>query len=87
MSQVDKTKLRKLELGNLSAVMSTGQGRAVMYRLMSQAGVFRQSYAGATNETNFNEGRRSQGLFLMAEMIEASSDLYLQMMKENTNGN
>lgn len=86
MQDKDKTSnARKIQLDELKVVMDTRSGRNVLYRHLESAGVFRLSYAGSTNDTMFNEGRRNQGLFLMSEMQSASTNLYFQMMKENTN--
>lgn len=80
-------KQRMLELDDIKTVMSTKTGRRVMYRMLEKAGVFRLSYAGSTNETMFNEGRRNQGLFLTSEIQAACPGSYFEMMKENTDVN
>ena len=85
MSQAKMSDTRQLELDQMKQVMSTATGRKVLYRALREAGVFRLSYAGSTNDTMFNEGRRNQGLYLMSEMQSASMSLYFEMMKENTN--
>ena len=86
MSQANITKARMLELEDIKTVMSTQTGRRVMYRLLEKAGVFRLSYAGSTNDTMFNEGRRNQGLFLTSEIQSACAGSYFEMLKENTDG-
>lgn len=80
-----KMDTRQLQLDEMKQVMSTSVGRKVLYRTLSEAGVFRLSYAGSTNDTMFNEGRRNQGLYLIQEIQSASMHLYFEMMKENTN--
>ena len=85
MSRGKVTDARKLELDQMEQVMSTATGRKVLYRQLQHAGLDRLSYAGSTNDTMFNEGRRHEALFLQSEMLAASRHFYFEMMKENTN--
>lgn len=68
-------------------LMSTQQGRRVMWRLLSLAGVYRTSFAGEeTHATAFAEGARNIGLQLIHEVQRLTPDAYSQMVKEQRNG-
>lgn len=63
-------------------VMSSAEGRRFIWLLLSNAGVFASSFTGDNNATNFNEGRRSEGLRLFNDVMKHCPDLYLTMAKE-----
>lgn len=68
---------------DLRDVLSTVQGRRFVWKQLEQAGVFRLSIAfGEPQRTDFNEGRRSLGLALMAEIHAFDPALYVQMAHE-----
>lgn len=69
-------------LGNL---LSTRQGRAWYWHLLSQCGVYVTSFTG-NSTTFFNEGKRQIGLQLVGELTREFPDLYVTMMKEHRNG-
>lgn len=54
-----------------------------MWRTLTAAGVFRSSFVqGEPESTAYNEGRRSLGLSLMADINELDPVLYGRMGKE-----
>ncbi len=67
---------------DLIFVMSSQQGRRVIWNLLDKAGVFAVSFTGDNNATNFNEGRRSEGLRLFSDVMQHCPDLYMTMAKE-----
>jgi len=67
---------------DVTHVMSSQQGRRVVWNLLSAAGVFKTSFTGDNNATNFNEGRRSEGLRLFSDVMGFCPDLYMLMAKE-----
>mgnify|MGYP001561964717 CR=1 FL=1 len=74
---------RDQELKDLRDVLSTRQGRRFIWRTLTLAGVFRLSFVpGEPEETAFNEGRRSLGLSLMADVHEIDAAQYIQMANE-----
>lgn len=74
---------RKRELADLAAVLATKPGRRFIWKILEQAGVFRVSFRyGEPETTVFNEGRRSMGLWLMADIHELDPLLYVTMAKE-----
>ena len=86
--QVRKAKQRERlaheqELKDLRDVCSTRQGRRFVWKQLVQAGCFHQSFVpGQSDSTAFNEGRRSLGLALMAEVHELDAALYIKMANE-----
>lgn len=74
--------IRDRELHDMRSVMETIEGRRFVWRLLSQAGVFRTSFTG-NSTTFFNEGMRNIGLIVMADVQEACADKYLVMMNES----
>lgn len=62
--------------------MKTPDGREWMWDLLASCGVFSQSYAGDTHDTAFNEGRRSVGLAVFADLREHTFKQYQQMEHE-----
>ena len=76
---------RDQELEDIRHVLATRQGRRFYWRYLSECGVFRTSFV--TNATiYFNEGRRSIGLHLMADMNEAAPESFVLMQKEAKDG-
>jgi len=75
--------LRRRELDDLKTVMATVPGRRFVWGLLTKASVFHASFhAENARVTDFNEGRRSFGLELMAEIHALDPGLYIQMAKE-----
>lgn len=70
------------ERANLESVLGSKQGRAELWKQLCDSGVFRTSFAGDPYQTAFNEGRRQQGLALMARIMEINPDYYHLMAKD-----
>lgn len=76
---------REKEQNDLRWVMGSKQGRRFMYRLLSEAGLYRLSInLGNTDSllTAFNEGQRNIGLQMLGEITEACQDRYTEMLAE-----
>lgn len=74
---------REQERNDLRAVMDTAAGRRFVWKLLSDAGVFRSSYvAGQADTTAFNEGGRNRGLTLLGDIMNDAPEKYLIMQKE-----
>ena len=52
-------------------LLQSRAGRAVIWRILEEAGIYRQSFTGDAEHTFFNEGRRKVGL----EIISWFNDL------------
>ena len=67
----------------VTAVMSTVEGRSIVWSILVEAGVFRMSYvSGDPYATAFNEGSRNHGNRILAEIQDVCPELYLQAMNE-----
>jgi hypothetical protein len=73
---------RRKELDDLRWLLGHPQGRRIVSRLLDEAGVFRSSFNHSGSVMAFSEGRRHMGLFLTGELLEASADGYLKVLKE-----
>lgn len=71
------------EVEDLTWLMGIKRGRRIVWRLLSHAGVFRQSFdpSNAT-VTAFQEGQRSMGLRLLAQLMAHCPTGYAQMVEE-----
>lgn len=77
---------RKQQIVDLGAVMDSPEGRRFVWRMLSEAGVFRPSFiAGAADVTAFNEGSRNFGLILLAEIMAELPESFLIMQREAVN--
>lgn len=80
--EVGARERRRKELDDLRWLLGHPQGRRIVSRLLEQAGVFRSSFNTSGSVMAFNEGRRDMGLFITGELIEASADGYMKVLKE-----
>lgn len=67
----------------LKTMMGHESGRAWLYKTLMLADPFRNPFTTDAGRTAFNCGEINITMQLLAEMQEASLDLYLQMIKEN----
>lgn len=91
-SSMDETKVKdnnskinrliEREEDDLRFVLSSRQGRRLLWRVISECGVFKLSYTGSA-DTNFNEGQRNMGLKIMTMIDEADKNAVSVMMKES----
>lgn len=75
---------RELEEADLKWLMSSKRGRRIIWRLLSQAGVFQPVFHPTAMIMSYQEGKRNYGLQILTEVNKHCSDLYPTMMKENT---
>lgn len=75
---------RKQEVADFVWLMGDPRGRRIVWRQLSAAGVFQSSFDPTAMTMAFNEGRRSEGLRLLAQIHELCPDLYVTMMKEQS---
>lgn len=73
---------RRKELEDLRWLLGHPQGRRIVGRLLDEAGVYRSSFNHSGSVMAFSEGRRHMGLFITAELMEASADGYMKVLKE-----
>jgi hypothetical protein len=75
---------RKQEVADFQWLMADPRGRRIVWRQLAAAGVFQSSFDPTAMNMAFNEGRRSEGLRLLAQVHELGPDLYVTMMKEQS---
>jgi hypothetical protein len=78
-ADLERKELQRRE--DLKWILSTQQGRRFIWRLLGDCGVFRISMTGSSY-TFFNEGKRSIGNALYADVLGADDEAYLKMRKE-----
>lgn len=93
-----REKLAAREQSDLAKVLSSPEGRRLVWRVMAFAGVYQPSYSAEAHwQTNFNEGKRSVGNLLLKDIPpevelsmkrEAANDKLLREreLEEKTNG-
>lgn len=74
---------RERELNDICLVMSSKEGRRFVWRFLEHCGPYKTSFGQGNDQTNFNEGVRSVGLKLIADINDARPEGYLQMLKES----
>jgi hypothetical protein len=77
---------REVEEADLKWLMNTKLGRRIVWRLLERAGVFRLSFSSDALAMAFSEGRRNEGLHILARINELCPDLYATMTKELNDG-
>ena len=80
--EVGARERRRKELEDLRWWLGHPQGRRIISRLLDEAGVYRSSFNHSGSVMAFSEGKRHMGLFLTGELLEASPDGYMKVLKE-----
>lgn len=76
-------RVREEELADVAALLTTAQGRRVLWRMLVYCKVFAEVFDDSTpNRTAFNAGVRNVGLFLMQEITAADETAFFLMMQE-----
>lgn len=75
-----------IEIADTRFILSTQQGRRFIWKYLTHAGIFTTSFTG-NSTTFFNEGKRDVGLKLLADVMEASPESYVSMMRESKTNN
>jgi|WetSurMetagenome_2_1015567.scaffolds.fasta_scaffold00850_4 hypothetical protein len=79
---------RKAEESVVYTIMSTQSGREWIHGLLSSCHCFSTSFTGDSLSMAFKEGERNIGLMLTAQIMKASPDEFVTMLKEhNKNAN
>lgn len=69
---------------DLRWLLGQKRGRRIVWRLLEQAGVFRSVFNQNAMAMAFSEGRRDQGLRLLATVQTLKPEAYALMQAENT---
>lgn len=67
----------------ITSIMSTPAGRAWLWDTLSACHIFVTTFIPDSNASAFQEGRRSVGLSLLADIMAACPDYYIQAMRES----
>lgn len=73
---------RRIEMDDIKWMLSSKQGRRVLWRVMTWTGVFRSSFNHSGSIMAFNEGARYVGLTLLGQINDADPMAYATMTKE-----
>lgn len=87
-TEADAAKVKRKaqrDIGDLQWLMAHKQGRRIAYRLMSDAGVFRNPFNNSGSVTAFNCGQMNVGQRFMAAVTEHAPEAYMQMLKDAKN--
>jgi hypothetical protein len=73
-----------VELDDIKWLMGSKRGRRIVWRMLAECRLFQQSFDGNANWSIFNEGKRSVGLKLMAQIhaVDGGADAYALMCNE-----
>lgn len=63
-------------------LMADVRGRRIVWRQLADSGMFISSFDPTAMRMAFNEGKRNEGIKLLAKVHEHCPDLYSTMMKE-----
>jgi hypothetical protein len=70
------------EIDDLCWLMGDKRGRRFVWRQLSEAGVYQLTFTGEALSSAFNEGKRNQGLKLLAQITRHCPDRLFEMQKE-----
>ena len=76
---------RENETSDVKWLMGSKRGRRILWRLMSQSGVFKLSFNSNAMQMAFAEGNRNFGNHVLAMIHLHCPELYATMVKENVN--
>ncbi len=76
---------RLIQLQDIRDILKTEAGRRFMWRYLDECGVFRSSYDASGSKVYFNEGMRNIGNQLLADITEASPEVFAQMILQHNN--
>jgi hypothetical protein len=63
----------------LTNVMATAEGRTLIWAILSQTKIYDENFAGNSADI-FDKGRRSVGLWLIAQLNETDPTIYPRML-------
>lgn len=72
----------KTHAEDIKWLMSSPRGRRLAWWLLEKAGVNRTSFSNSGSVMAYNEGRRTMGLMVLADIISVTPDRYMEMLQE-----
>ncbi|MBR4592305.1 MAG: hypothetical protein IKO35_03770 [Elusimicrobiaceae bacterium] len=80
---MNEKQLKKRNISDIQAVLKSAQGRRLLWRILQACRIRQHSFVPAdAASTAFHCGQQSIGLFLLADIEEASPHAYAQMRGE-----
>lgn len=76
---------RETEESDYKWLMSTAQGRRIVWRMLEQSKIYQLSFSIDAMAMAFNEGNKNFGLQLLATISALAPAEYLEMIKEAKN--
>ncbi len=73
---------RQQQVDDLKWLMAHAQGRRIVTRLFERTGIRRTPFHSSGSQMAFNAGAQNVGLWLEAEILEASFEGYMKLLKE-----
>lgn len=73
---------RNQELEDIKWLMAHAPGRRIAARLLAKTGVSRTPFNTNGSTMAFNAGMQNVGLWFQAELLNASPDAFLKLLKE-----
>lgn len=82
--QQSPTEQELQDIADFRWLMSDHRGRRFMWRTMGRFRLFQSSIGPTDAVTNYNEGQRNAGLFLLSQINNLCPAMYAVMASENT---
>jgi 3-oxoacyl-[acyl-carrier-protein] synthase III len=73
---------QKQQVEDLKWLMAHAQGRRIVTRIFEKTGIRRTPFHSSGSQMAFNAGAQNVGLWLEAEVLDASPDAYFKLLKE-----
>lgn len=73
---------RKEEVADLKFILSTVQGKRFLWRLLEQCKTFESVFSPESMRMSYSAGRQDLGHYLMAEIMDAEPEAFIEMMKQ-----
>lgn len=83
MAEQKPTDQELQDIADFKWLMSDYRGRRFMWRTMGRCRLFEPSLGPSDAITNWNEGQRNIGLFLLSQVNDLTPSLYAVMAAEN----
>lgn len=81
--QQKPTEQQLQDIADFRWLMNDSRGRRFMWRMMERFRIFQPSIGPTDAVTNYNEGQRNAGLFLLSQINTLCPALYAVMASEN----
>ena len=73
---------RDIEIAEITVMMSTQGGRALMSRILDKTKVFEDAFDVDAYKHAYNAGKRKIGLLIIEDLQQACPDRYSQLLDE-----